>query len=160
MGVASPKAASTDSLARAIQFSLKEKAAREALTEAEYRGLGVSAYTQYDITSMSLLLRITWHDPLDKKVSRCIDHRIDERTAQDLGLMACEVENIVKNLSLRGELFFFRLAKHFPKHLKKVKCDGQGAVEVEFKNGHTLTIPEEQVDSPDFLAKCGMIYDL
>jgi len=71
-----------------------------------------------------------------------------------------KVEEIMTNLSLRGELFFFKLAKHFPRHLKEVKCDGNGGLTVVFKNGHTIDSPEVSIETPDFLAKCGMIYDL
>jgi len=151
---------SPDTLVRAIQHMLKDKAAREALTDAQYRAMNFAVHTSYSIASMSLLLRITWCDPNDKKFARCIDHRLDDRTAKDLGLMATEVNEIMTNLSLRGELFFFKMAKHFPRHLKEVKCDGNGNLTVFFKNGHHIDTPETAIESPDFLAKCGMIYDL
>lgn len=147
-------------LSRAIQQVIRDKAAREAVTEAELRGLDVKVHTEYDIHSMSLRLRIAWHDPIDKKFARCIDHMVDERVAQDLGLMAVEVREVVKNLSLRGELFFFRLAKHFPKHIKKVECDGSGGLDIEFKNGRRLHAAETEIDNTEFLAKCGMVFDL
>mgnify|MGYP001497374753 CR=1 FL=1 len=160
MGVAGPKINRPDPLMRAIQYSLKERAAEELLTEAQYRGLDVKVATEYDINSMALRLRIAWSDPNDKKFARCIEHLVDDDIAKDLGLLADQVNTVVKNISLRGELFFFRLAKHFPKHLKKVECDGNGHLEVEFKNGRRVQVPETEIDDTEFLAKCGMIYDL
>jgi hypothetical protein len=152
--------ANPDTLVRAIQHLLKDKAAREALTEAQFRGMDFKVHHNYDITSMSVILRIVWHDPDDRKLARCIDHKMSDEAARDLGLMAAHVEGIMTNLSLRGELFFFKLAKHFPRHLKEVKCDNAGTLTVVFKNGHTIDTPEVLVESKDFLAKCGMIYDL
>lgn len=147
-------------MVRAIQYSLKEQAVRELLTEAEYRGLDLKVHSTYDISKMALRLRIAWSDPNDRRFSRCIDQIIDDRIAQDLGLLAAEIETIVKNLSLRGELFFFKLHVHFPKHVKKVECDGKGGLRVEFKNGQCIDTPETDIENPEFLAKCGMIYDL
>ena len=161
MGAAGPAAKERpDVLVRAIQYSLKEKAAREALTDAEYRGLDIRVHSEFNLSKMALVLRIAWSDPEGSGRARCIDHLVDDRTTKDLGLLAADVEGILKNLSLRGELFFFKLAKHFPKHVKKVECDGQGNLRVEFVNGQSLSTPESDVESTDFLAKCGMIYDL
>lgn len=151
---------SPDTLVRAIQHMLKDKATREALTDAQFRAMSFAVHTKFDITSLSLLLRITWCDPNNKEFARYIAHRLDDRVAKDLGLLATEVNQIMTNLSLRGELFFFKLAKHFPRHLKEVKCDGNGNLTVFFKNGHRIDTPETAIESPDFLAKCGMIYDL
>lgn len=160
MGVSAKPPSRTDTIERAIQYGLRNKAAQEALTEAEFKGLDVKVSTRYDVSKMSLLLRIVWHDPEGKSLARCIDHVMDETTATDLGLLARDMEFIVQNLSLRGELFFFRLAKHFPRHLKKVDCDGKGSLEVEFKNGQRIQAAETEVENAEFLAKCGMIYDL
>lgn len=160
MGVAGPKHDRPGVLERAIQHTLKDKVAREHLTEAQFRGMDFKVLTNYDLNRMALQIRIAWRDPDDHKYARCIDHIVDERVAEDLGLLATEVDTIMTNLSLRGELFFFKLAKHFPRHLKEVKCNNAGTLTVVFKNGHTIDTPEVHVESPDFLAKCGMIYDL
>lgn len=161
MGASGPKVRERpDLLVRAIQHSLKDQAAREALTDAQFRGLDVKVHTDYDMHQMALHLRIAWRDPSGSGYSRCIDTLLDERTVQDLGFLASAVEGIVKNISLRGELFFFRLAKHFPNHLHKVECDGKGGIDVQFKNGQHIQAPETDVENSEFLAKCGMLYDL
>ena len=151
-------------LTQALQRSLKEQAAREALTDAEFRALDVRVDSDFDLNHMGLRLRITWRDPYDVRsvngLTRCIDHIIATPITAGLTRVAEEADDVMKNISLRGELFFFRLAKHFPKHLKKIECDGAGGLKVEFKNGRLLHCPETDIETTEFLAKCGMIYDL
>lgn len=149
-----------DVLSDAIQHALKEQAVREALTDAQFKKFDLKVHTYYDINRMKLRMRIMWRDPCGSGQARCVEQVVDDQIARDLGLLSAEVNNIVDSISLRGELFFFRFAKHFPNHLQRVKCDGKGNLEVEFKNGRRLQGPESCVDNPEFLAQCGMIYDL
>lgn len=151
---------SPDLLCRAIQHAIKEQAAREALTDAQFKNFDLKVHTHYDISSMRLHMRIIWRDPCGSGQVRCVDQVVDDEIAKDLGLLSAEVNNIVDSISLRGELFFFRLAQHFPNHLEKVTCDGKGNLEIRFKNGRLLQGPESCIDNSEFLAQCGMIYDL
>ena len=144
---------------QALRLALKDKAAREALTEAEFKGLNVTVDITYNPMMMSKLLRIRWKDPNGPLV-RCIDQQVPDNISKDYGLLAVVVEETVQNLSLRGELFFFKLAKHFPSHLKRVHCDGSGVMRVEFKNGRCVVGTEDDVENSDFVAKCAMVYDL
>ena len=67
--------------------------------------------------------------------------------------------------NLRAELHFFRLHKLFPDRIKEVLM--QRRVETDddlvcviFKNGHKVVRPEEETTSDEFMALCGMLYDL
>ncbi len=69
------------------------------------------------------------------------------------------------NLSARTELHHFRLNQHFPKHVREVQlerneCEARLYIIVHFKNGHRVKKPESEAMSKDFLALCGMLYDL
>lgn len=66
----------------------------------------------------------------------------------------------VTRAALRGELFYFKLHRHFPNRIEKVNCTRDGTITVTFKNGRTLSTNEVDLDSTEFLATCGMIYDL
>ena len=68
--------------------------------------------------------------------------------------------HMVDSINLRGELFFMKLHRHFPDRIDKVLCDRDGRVTVHFKNGRELSTSEQNLDSVEFLATCGMVYDL
>jgi hypothetical protein len=68
-------------------------------------------------------------------------------------------------LSARTELHHFRLNQHFPKHIREVQLErnmekNQLMICVTFVNGHKVSRPEAEATSKDFLALCGMLYDL
>jgi len=46
-----------------VRHLLKEKAAREALTEAQFKSLHFKVHSAYEMHTMSLLIRIEWTDP-------------------------------------------------------------------------------------------------
>lgn len=69
------------------------------------------------------------------------------------------------NLSARSELHHFRLNQHFPKRIREVKLvkeipEDQLYIIVVFNNGHIVRKPEVEAQGKDFLALCGMLYDL
>ena len=69
------------------------------------------------------------------------------------------------NMSARSELHHFRLNQHFPNRIREVQlersiAEDQLYIIVIFENGHKVRKPENQATSADFLALCGMLYDL
>lgn len=69
------------------------------------------------------------------------------------------------SLATRAELHHFRLNQHFPKRVKECQMeisptDGHTYLIVHFVNGHKVRRLEREVQSSEFLALCGMLYDL
>jgi hypothetical protein len=50
--------------------------------------------------------------------------------------------------------------RNFRGRVDEVYCDGSGRVTVRFKNGYQASTGAQNIDSKEFLAECGMIYDL
>jgi hypothetical protein len=69
------------------------------------------------------------------------------------------------SLSVRSEMHCFRLNQHFPKRVREVQIEMNDATKdptivVHFVNGHSVRRRESEVMSSEFLALCGMLYDL
>lgn len=110
---------------------------------------------------LELLLRISWGFG-------------GERRGITLSLGGCtlsEPETVIErtlmmldNIKLKGELFLLRLLKHLPPAAKNqvegVTVGPAGKLLVKFKNGHQLETTETDIESSDFVATCGMVYDL
>jgi hypothetical protein len=60
----------------------------------------------------------------------------------------------------RGEQLFMKFHRNFRGRVDEVYCDGSGRVTVRFKNGYQASTGAQNIDSKEFLAECGMIYDL
>lgn len=75
------------------------------------------------------------------------------------------VEALRGNISARTQLHLHRLNQHFPKRVRDVQLERSEAIAeyiviVQFHNGHVVRRPESEVQTKDFLALCGMLYDL
>jgi hypothetical protein len=160
MGVstASPRH-STDVSLKIIQHMLRDKCARENIEEAIFKKMDFKVDAQYSITHMAMIVRVAWKDP-DGDKRRSVQVLIDDNVSSDIGIFAQEVKSLVDNLSLKGELYFFKLDRHFKNRVEKVVCDKDGSVTVLFKNGHMVEGKEHRLDSTEFLATCAMVYDL
>jgi len=115
---------------------------------------------QYRIESDEVVLRVAWRDP-DGDNIRSFSQLLGRDLLADRRDSLYEVLRMsVEQINLRGELFYFKLHKHFPNRIESVKCNRAGEVTVTFKNGRSLTTDDAALDSTEFLATCGMIYDL
>jgi hypothetical protein len=146
-----------------VQHILREKIVEEQLSSAMMREMEFKVDCVLDHRSYSHTVRIAWCDPENRSLGtrserRCLQIVVDD-AADKLGLIH-EVKAKLENISLRGEIYFFRLAKHFGGQLREVKCSKEGTVTVWFKNGMKAETPEEKLDSTEFLATCAMIYDI
>lgn len=149
-----------DIVSRAVSRELYERAQQQGVPPDTFAKMHWDVGTDWEVSTQRLRLRVQWCEPGYNYNRRCMDMSYDTAIADDLGLMALEVKKVVANLDVRGELFFFKIAKHFPKHLGRVTCNGDGFLTIVFKNGHQITGREDEVDSSEFIARCGMIYDL
>jgi hypothetical protein len=149
-----------DTVSRAIQFMLQRKATEQRISEAAFRRMQFKVASQYDLRSMRTVIRVAWQDPDRPEVCRALDHQIDDHKAREIGLLSEQVLAVISSIDIRGELYFFRLNGRFPKRVGKVEVTEDGAVRVTFKNGRVLSTNENELDTPEFLATCAMVYDL
>ncbi len=68
-------------------------------------------------------------------------------------------------LTIRASLHHFRLNQHFPSRIAKCELEvdmeqARTILIVHFVNGHVVKKPEKDSQSSEFLALCGMLYDL
>lgn len=79
-------------------------------------------------------------------------------------MKASDVNVLHSQLQTRAEVHHFRLNQHFPKRVQKCELemgdDARPMLRVFFTNGHVVEKPEAESKSADFLALCGMLYDL
>jgi hypothetical protein len=146
-----------------VQHILQNKIVEEQLSSSMMRNMDFKVECVVDHRSYSHTVRIAWRDPEDRRLGtpperRCLQIVVDD-AADELGLIH-EVNAKLENISLRGEIYFFRLAKHFGGQLREVVCSKDGTVTVWFKNGMKAETLEEKIDSTEFLATCAMIYDI
>lgn len=145
----------------AVTELTRRKAKDQDLDPDVLRKMRFRCEAKYDLMSSSTLFRLQWNDPDPPYTARGVNTMVDDDSmAQDVRLREMMVGGLVDNLDIRGELFFFKLHKHFPKHLKEVKCVRPGSLVVAFKNGRTLDTPEDLLESKEFLATCAMVFDL
>lgn len=82
-----------------------------------------------------------------------------------MGSMAETTNALEGQMTIRASLHHYRLNQHFPNRIAKceLEMDQQNAravLIVRFVNGHVVTKPEKDSQSSEFLALCGMLYDL
>jgi len=113
-----------------------------------------------DMQRMGYALRCRWKDPFDGSLVRGFELLLDDWDSKDRDRLQRDILVSIDSINLRGELFFFKLHKHFPNRIEKVRCEQNGQVHVMFKNGRELSVDAQNLDSVEFLATCGMVYDL
>ena len=141
-------------------LAVKAVADRDGVSERIVRAMRLRADARYDLRSDTLLLRLSWNAPDDVRCSRSCQLAFATDMPDDEDYIKREILNMVDNLNLRGELFFMRLHRHFPNRIDKVTSTREGQITVRFKNGRELVTDEQHIDSVEFLATCGMVYDL
>ena len=154
------KAGVHDTVVRAAMLQLKAMTAEKNVPERIVKAMQFRVDCQYRIDRMQTELRVAWRDPDGGDGRRALSMLIDDIELRP----AARVEDIIRmnleQINLRGELFFFKLHRHFPDRIKEVKCNAAGMVTVRFTNGRELSVDESALDSTEFLATCGMVYDL
>lgn len=140
--------------------AIRRIAERDHIPERLVKGMEFRVDCHYAIERDCLQLLIAWRDPETLGHTRNMTMQIfphDIETRENL----CErILMTIDSINLRGELFFFKLHKHFPNYVERVLCSRDGTVTVYFKNGRILSVSEQDLDSTEFLATCGMVYDL
>lgn len=153
----------TSYLWQAVFHDLCQKAMSEDLSGDVIQKMGFKLDTEYSIVDMTYIVRLAWRDP-DSDRRRAATLKVDESTMSDTysreSFFNDLREQFMDMISIKGELYYFKLHKHFPNALDKVSCGKDGRVTVVFNNGRVLTTEEAKVDSTEFLATCGMVYDL
>jgi len=130
----------------------------EKFSAEERNELNFRHHIEYDTSNASHQLRLQWgKPPTIRGYSMIIDDFSTSEKEVDI-----RVAQSIRNLRLRNELYFLRLARHFPKTLLAAESHPrhQEVIIVRFKNGNVLEVREEQMESREFLAKCVMIHDL
>lgn len=141
--------------------ALRHVCERDNIPERLRKAMQFRVDTTYDIIQAAFVIRIAWRDPEGGDLVRNCQMRFDDMAIkQSKRGIADEVVQMIDSINLRGELFFMKLHKHFPNRIDKVLCDRSGRVRVIFKNGRELSTSEQDLDSVEFLATCGMVYDL
>ncbi len=139
---------------------LRAMAADQHIPERIVKGLQFKVDCHYRHTSMQTELRVAWRDPEGGDSRRSLSMLIDDMELRPRDRVEDIIRMNLEQINLRGELFFFKLHKHFPDRIKEVKCNSAGLVTVRFNNGRELSVDEGALDSTEFLATCGMVYDL
>lgn len=150
----------TDTVVRAAMLVLKDLAVQQNFPEPRLKAMNFRVDCHYDITRDATILRINWRDPDDGSSVRGFEQMIEERELRGGPDLYEVLKMSIEQLNLRGELFYFKLHRHFPNRIENVQCTREGRVTVRFKNGRTLSTDEADLDSTEFLATCGMVYDL
>lgn len=150
----------TDSVLRATMLCVKQIAAEQNFPEHRLKAMNFKIDCQYDMRRMATMLRVAWRDPEDQSQVRAFQHMLDDMVMESATEPYEVIRMAIEQLNLRGELFYFKLHRHFPNRIERVSCTKDGTVTVAFKNGRSLSTNEADLDSTEFLATCGMIYDL
>ncbi len=116
----------------------------------------------FDASTFQKVLRVRWRDPFDDRdnLQRGFQTGLSEAANNYDRNLHTEIAMAISSLDIRGELFFFKIHKHFPNRVSEVRHRNDGLLTVKFKNGRELTVGEDKIESTEFLATCGMIYDL
>jgi hypothetical protein len=149
----------TDIIVRAALEALKQVAEEQNFPDHRLEQMQFKIECHYDISYDCRILRMGWSDP-ESGYRRGMQVQIDENLESSPEYLAKEIMMSIEQINLRGELFYFKLHHHFPNRIENVRCSKDGRVTVVFKNGRSLSTDEADLDSTEFLATCGMIYDL
>lgn len=148
-----------DVIVRATLVALKGLAIEQNFPEHRLKAMQFRVECVNDPTRMQKMLRVAWRDP-ESSERRGMTQLIDEELIRDVEQLHRMIYMSIEQLNLRGELFFFKLHRHFPNRIERVHCTKDARVTVVFKNGRELVVDEANLDSTEFLATCGMVYDL
>jgi hypothetical protein len=148
-----------DVVVRAVMTTLKEQAIEQDFPDHRLKAMQFKVECVNDPTRMQMILRVAWKDP-DSSERRALSQLIDDELTRDPEELHRYIRMAIEQLNLRGELFYFKLHAHFPNRIERVQCTKEGRVTVVFKNGRSLVVDEVNLDSTEFLATCGMVYDL
>jgi hypothetical protein len=158
--MATPIGDKADQLVQLMMGALRHVAWRDHIPERIVKAMQFRVDSQYDAARDGFLLRVAWRDPETNSCVRSMSMQVDRFDLEDRDHLHRRILVTIDDINLRGELFFFKLHKHFPNWIAKVRCDRDGRVHVKFKNGRELSVDEQELDSLEFLATCGMVYDL
>jgi len=151
-----------DTLHEYLYRALIEQAARHFVSpmQMRYRQMRFTFAHTYDAACAHEIAAMSWGDGHGyvRRMHRVIDD-LDARYSEPRKYALCFKEMIMQ-LNMRSELFTLKLMQKFPKNLDRVECDGQGKLKAYFKNGHFAAGNEADIQSPDFMAACAMVYDL
>lgn len=150
----------TDQIVQLAMAALQYIAKRDNIPERLVKAMNFRADSRYSVELDGFQLLIAWRDPNSGGHVRNMAMQLNRYDLEDRDDLQGRVLMTIDNLNLRGELFFFKLHQHFPHRIDKVLCDRDGRVHVKFKNGRELSVDEQELDSIEFLATCGMVYDL
>ena len=146
-------------VATALDKLLLEKATAECVSADEFNRMDFRTELHNNPYRANVELHLAWRNPYGDG-RRGLIHVLDNRITGDLGRFGLELRTVVDQLSIRGELHYFKLHKYFPDHLSRVQCLGQGRVAILFKIGQGVATTENNMLSQDFIATCAMLYDL
>ena len=149
-----------NAIVQATMAAIKYAAMRDNIPERLVKAMQFRVDCHRDIQRMTYALRCRWKDPFDGSLVRAFELLLDDWDMKERDDLQRNILVSIGNINLRGELFFFKLHKHFPNRIEKVRCEQSGRVHVLFKNGRELSVDEQNLDSVEFLATCGMVYDL
>lgn len=146
----------------AMGILLASKATDEGVSAYDFTCMQFKVKCDYDASQLRYKVVVQWGDPRgDCEERRGYALAInDDDEIKDVASFANRAKEIMDQITIRGELYFFKLHKYFPKKLKQVRSHRDGKVTVEFKNGRTVEGHEAQLDDKEFLAACVMVYDL
>jgi hypothetical protein len=151
----------TDTVMRATVQMIQQTAKEQNFPEHRLKAMRFNVDCHYDMSRMQTILRVAWADP-EGDGRRAFELLLDDSLLErrDPADLHEEIKMSIEQINLRGELFYFKLHRHFPNRIENVRCSKDGRVTVVFKNGRSLSTDEADLDSTEFLATCGMIYDL
>jgi len=127
------------------------------MTAGELLELNPQITVEYRIESMSLAFQVRFGN---RGVAFQIDPSVVELMKGEQGGLMTAIKEQLVAINLRAELYHLRLHRQFPRHLAKVTAEENGVWRVMFKNGRSVCTSEDKLASTEFLATCGMIYDL
>jgi len=115
--------------------------------------------TQYAPQQMRTIIRLNLFG------TRAFTFGINEEELRVGGSTLHMLQANTQNLKLRGELHLFRMEQLFPGRIAKCEVIQHldtlsFSIAVHFKNGHKVVREEENTVSTEFIALCGMVYDL
>lgn len=149
-----------NAIVQMMMSAIKYVAKRDNVPERLVKAMQFRVDCHRDMQRMAYALRCQWKDPFDGSLVRAFELLLDDWDLKERDHLQRNILVSIDNINLRGELFFFKLHKHFPNRIEKVRCEPSGRVHVMFKNGRELSVDEQNLDSVEFLATCGMVYDL
>lgn len=142
---------------------LEQKRREEEITTDQWYELNPRAELYRDVMKMGIQFRMAWGRTQLHGTTRHISYMLDDMRGRRDGMIE-EVLFAMNNVKLKGELFLLRLIKNLPPGVKqqveRVDCGPNTMLRVWFKNGQMLETNEQDIQSDDFWATCGMIYDL